>query len=73
MKGTASVGCQVLMIEACMCAAEFMIIALHKNENFKKNELRSEVISHIRVLPIKNYIGRKECVGGMTSSRYVLE
>ena len=41
--------------------------------NIRKNEIRPEVISRVRVLPIKIYIGRKECVGGMTFGRYVSE
>ena len=31
VEGTTSVGCRLMKIEACMCAAEFMIIALQKN------------------------------------------
>ena len=55
-----------------MCG-RFHVHCAAQKLKIRKNEIRPEVISHIRVLPIKNYIGRKECVGGMTFGRYVSE
>ena len=57
--------------EVWRVAAGLMFIALHRNLKFRENKSDQKSFHILGFFRLKIYIGRKECVGGMTFKRYV--